>query len=147
MEKIDEWIGKKCSVLLVDWPSRDIPIVLIQSGFTVFSYSPAGYCLASLKANRSEIINSNNNSPDSSFNDGLSFLPLTKPPGKVDLVVLYRPPEEHFSIIRDQVLPLNAEILWLQPPVESMETQKMAIDHGLNFVQGRDIREIARADF
>lgn len=123
--------GEIQSILLVDWPSRDIPLKLVQSGFTVFSYSPDGYHQA--------FVTVTGNS-----NDELVFHPMNKPPVAVDLVMIYRPSEEHASIIRDHVIPLGAKVLWLQPPVESMETGKMAIEQGLTFVQGRDIREIIR---
>ena len=134
------------SILLVDWPSRDIPLSLVKSGFTVFSYSPDGYSQAlvesNLPADQHGIIEPATGT--ATTKDGLVLLRLPEPPTTVDLVMIYRPSEEHESIIRDQVLALGAKVLWLQPPVESIETGKMAIEQGLTFVQGRDIRELTR---
>ncbi len=134
------------SILLVDWPSRDIPLMLLQSGYAVFSYSPDGYSQALMESNLPADPTGIKESVSvtGTTKDGLVFQPLGSPPVAVDLVMIFRPPEEHEAIIRDLVLPLRAKVLWLQSPVESMETGKMAIDQGLTFVQGRDIREICR---
>ena len=103
---------KICSILLVDWPNRDIPLRLVQSGFIVFSYSPDGYnqvlVESKLPADTHGIIEPAVSAGVSK--DGLVFLRMQKPPVAVDLVMIYRPPEEHASIIRDQVLPLGAKI-------------------------------------
>jgi predicted CoA-binding protein len=114
-------------ILLVDWPNREIPRTLVQSGFTVFSYSPNGYSQAFIE-------------PDK--NSSLIFRPIDQPPVQVDRVTIYRPAEEHAKIITDHVLPLGAKTIWLQPPIESAETQKLALELGLSFIQGKDIREI-----
>jgi predicted CoA-binding protein len=147
LDRTNEMIEKKNTILLIDWPGRDVPLKLLQSGFTVFSYSPEGYSLALLETNPSAF------SPDiktlataKSEKDGLVFRPLNGPPESVDLVVIYRPAEEHSDILRTHVIRLGAKMLWLQPPVESVETKKMALELGIRFVQGRDIREISLSD-
>jgi predicted CoA-binding protein len=115
-------------ILLVDWPNREIPRTLIQYGFTVFSYSPNGYSQAFIEPG-----------PE----NNLIFRPTNHPPAHVDIVTIYRPAEEHAKIIAEHVLPLKAKVIWLQPPVESNETKQRAREHGLDFVQGKDIREIS----
>lgn len=74
--------------------------------------------------------------------DKLVFLPMNHPPAVVDLVTIYRPPAEHPAIIREHVIPLSAKSIWLQRPIESLETRKIANELGLGYVQGHDIREI-----
>lgn len=130
MEDLKQISEKIQIVLLVDWPSPDIPRALILAGFTVFSYSPDGYTQALTEMTQS------------GKQPLVRFESLDHPPTNVDLVTIYRPAEEHAAIIRDHVLPLGARTIWLQPPVESAETRKIAQEQGLNFVEGRDIREI-----
>jgi predicted CoA-binding protein len=116
-------------ILLVDWPGPDIPRALVQAGFTVFSYSPDGYSQAIIEKT-------------ATGEDSLIFRPLDHSPGVIDLVSIYRPPEEHATIIRNHVIPLCARVVWLHPPLESSKTKDMAHELGLIFVQGHDIREI-----
>jgi predicted CoA-binding protein len=131
MTDLKSILEKIHTILLVDWPNRDVPRSLAQAGFTVFSYSPGTYSQALIETTL-----------PASMEDGLIFRSIDHAPDAVDLVMIYRPPEEHAAIIRDQVLPLGAKLIWLQPPVESPKTKEIADEHGLNFVQGHDIREI-----
>ncbi len=119
-------------LLLVDWPSLDIPHALLDAGYKVFSFSPEGYAEAVLQRN------------DSQKTTIVQFKPCPTVPEVVDIVVIYRPAEEHEAIIRQQVLPLKAKWVWLQKPVVSPETEKTIGELGLDFVEGYDIREIIK---
>jgi predicted CoA-binding protein len=134
------------TILLVDWPALDIPRTLVQAGFMVYSYSPDGYkqILIEMVKPIDPGLSPVNADEFRTNMDKLVFLPMNHPPAAVDLVTIFRPPEEHVAIIREQVIPLAARTIWLQPPVESGETKKLADELGLKFVQGHDIREIIR---
>jgi predicted CoA-binding protein len=126
LKSIPEKIG---AILLVDWPRPDIPRELVKAGFAVFSYSPDKYSQALIEM-----------AAPGEFN--LIFRPMDHLPDAVDLVSIYRPPEEHADIIRNHVIPSGARVIWLQPPVKSSKTKEMAREHGLVFVEGHDILEI-----
>jgi predicted CoA-binding protein len=75
----------------------------------------------------------------------LVFRKLVGQPDSVDIVNVYRPAEEHAGIVASIVVPLGAKVLWLQPPVTSAEAPDLAKAHGLAFVEGTDIAELARS--
>jgi predicted CoA-binding protein len=130
MTSVLELIPEKIeAILLVDWPSPEIPRTLVNAGFTVFSYSPEKYSQALIEI-----------TAPGEFE--LIFRQMDHSPGAIDLVLIYRPPEEHEAIIKGHVLPLGARVIWLQPPVESSKTMEMAREYGLVFIEGHDIREI-----
>ncbi len=116
------------TILLVDWPNPDVPITLLKSGFQVFSYSPDSYSETLLIAGEEH---------------DLDFRQIDQP-AHVDLVCIYRPPEEHAEIINDHVIPLGATIIWLQPPIESSETEMIAKTMGILYFSGHDIRELSK---
>lgn len=115
------------TILLVDWPGPDVPRSLVSAGFKVFSYSPGSYCSVSLKAGSKNLLFTN--TPDG--------------PGQVDIVNIFRPEEEHPTIITQHVLPLKAKVLWLHPPVTSAKTAALARESGLVFIEGIDIAAMA----
>lgn len=116
------------TILLVDWPSPDVPFALLKAGFKVFSYSPGRYSAAEIDGK-----------------EKIVFRKLDGQPGLVDIVNVYRPEEEHAAIIADHVLPLKAKVLWLQLPVTSAKTRQLARENGLMFVEGGDIADVARS--
>jgi predicted CoA-binding protein len=115
------------TILLVDWPNPEVPRSLIKAGFTVFGYSPDRYSAIELGDDEKLIFRQLDNQPDS-----------------VDIVNVFRPEEEHAGIINGRVLPLKAKVLWLHPPVKSASTAALAAEHGLVFIEGIDIAEVAR---
>jgi len=137
-------IEKASIILLVDWPDRNVPQSLVLSGLTVYSYSPNGYSQVFIEKDHP----GNQDEDSKSFStalvevNNLNFRPVDHPPNAVDIVTIYRPAKEHAEIIAKHVLPLGAKIVWLQPPVESTKTERIAKENGLIFIQGRDIREI-----
>ncbi len=115
------------AILLVDWPSPEVPRSLLKAGFIVFGYSPDRYSAIELDDN-----------------ENLVFRKLDDQPDSVDIVNVFRPEEEHAGIINSRVLPLKAKVLWLHPPVKSASTAALAAEYGLVFVEGIDIAEVAR---
>jgi len=115
------------NILLVDWPGPDVPRSLLGAGFKVFGYSPGNYCSIALKAGGEDLL----------------FTNVPDGPGQVDIVNVFRPEEEHPAIITRHVLPLNAKVLWLHPPVTSAKTAVLARENGLVFVEGIDIAKVA----
>ena len=113
------------TILLVDWPDKDVPLVLLKAGFMVISYSPDKYTLLSYETNYAE--------------DKLVFSDLEGPPGQVEIVNVFRPEEEHEEIINRHGIPLKAKTIWLHPPVTSAKTAKLAEKHKFNFVEEHDI--------
>jgi len=130
-------------ILLVDWPHPGVPRALLKAGFTVFCYSPDHYSTALMVKEYPNDVNQKNIFPPLNKDEGyLVFRELDSAPGSVDVVNVYRPEEEHAEIIAKHVLPLNAKILWLQPPVKSANTKSLAKKHNLIFVEGRSITEM-----
>jgi hypothetical protein len=111
-------------ILLVDWPSADIPCSLVQAGFTVYSYSPDGYkqvLIATAKPVDRGVVHA---AELRTGKDKLVFRPMDHSPESVDLVTIYRPPEEHAVIIRDHVIPLAAKSIWLQSPLNQRKQRR-----------------------
>lgn len=132
------------SVLVIDWPSRDVPASLAFAGFTVFAKGgpgPAGYAAWEIESGE----------PVSR--------PLGHEPGRVDLVYCHRPFGELPGII---VLAgrLGARALWWQtgmtsgggrdpsgcwaPPEESRRARELAAAAGLAYIDGVYIANAAR---
>lgn len=132
-------------ILLIDWPSPEVPRALLKSGFKVFCYSPNGYTRAEIVAEYPEEVNQQDVFPPKNKGEGyLIFYPVPDSPGKVDIVNIYRPGDEHAKIIADHVIPLGAKCIWLQAPVCSAEARLLAEQRQLIFIEGYDIAEIAR---
>ncbi len=119
------------TILLVDWPSPGVPRALVDAGFTVYGYSPNRYSVA-------ELID------DGTGIKKMVFKKLDSHPDSVGIVNVFRPEEELKGIIENHVLPLGAKTLWLHPPVTSAWARNYAAEHGVAFVEGIDIAEIAR---
>lgn len=117
------------TILLVDWPDKNVPLALLKAGFMVISYSPDKYTLLSYETNYAE--------------DKLIFSVLEGPPGQVEIVNIFRPEEEHEEIINRHALPLKAKTVWLHPPMASSKTATLTKKHKLSFVEGHDIADIA----
>jgi len=144
MQDPKEILRKSKKILLVDWPHPGTPRALLRGGFIVFCYSPNGYTKPELVDEYPQDANQKNIFPPKNKDDGyLVFRPLKSAPDSIDIVNVYRPEEEHEKIINNQVLPLKAKYFWLQPPIRSSNTKSLADRHGLIFIEGVDIAEIA----
>jgi predicted CoA-binding protein len=133
------------NVLVIDWPSRDVPASLAFAGFTVFvkgGPGPADYAAWELDGGE----------PVSR--------PLGREPAHVDLVYCHRPLRELPGIIA-LAGRLGARALWWQtglasdgtrdpsgcwvPPQESRQARELAGASGLAYVDGVYIADAARA--
>ena len=133
------------SVLVIDWPSRDVPVSLVFAGFTVFvkgGPGPADYAAWAVDGG----------TPASR--------PLGREPGSVDLVYCHRPFGELPGIIA-LARRLGARALWWQtgltsgggkdpagcwaPPEESRQARELAGAAGLAYVDQVYIADAARA--
>jgi predicted CoA-binding protein len=92
-----ELLASATSILLIDWPSRDVPDTLARHGFRVVSAD----------------------GPDDEYNayemtDGeVRLRPVEGPPASVDIVYSHRPLDELRQIV-EQARSLNARAVWLQ---------------------------------
>jgi len=129
-------------ILLIDWPNPGVPRKLLNTGFTVFCYSPGLYSVAELVTEYPSELNQKNIFPGNKDEGYLIFRPLEGPPDSVNIVNVYRPEDEHPDIITKHVLPLHAKVLWLQSAT-SEKTRSLAEENGLVFIEGYDIAEVA----
>jgi predicted CoA-binding protein len=127
-------------ILLVDWPNRRVPRTLVEAGFTVFCASPGRYSVVEVVLEPPEGVASIEVFPPENGEHGhLIFRRLDHGPSSVDIVNVYRPEKEHGEIVANQVVPLGAKVLWLQPSVGSGAARQLAFDYGLDLVEGIDI--------
>lgn len=93
-----ELLAAAISILLIDWPDRDVPDTLARHGFRVIAADGPR---------------------DDEYNayelaDGeVRVRPLDAPPEMVDIVYAYRPLHELERVV-DQARALNARAVWLQ---------------------------------
>jgi predicted CoA-binding protein len=127
-------------ILLVDWANRGVPRTLVEAGFTVFCASPGRYSVVEVVPEPPEGIDSGDVFPAQEGENGyLVFRRLDDRPSIVDIVNVYRPEKEHAGIVATHVVQLGAKVLWLQPSVGSGAARQLAVDHGLDLVEGIDI--------
>src|SRR5215470_7983507 len=133
------------SVLLIDWPSRDVPVSLAYAGFTVFvKGGPGPTDYAAWQLDGGEPVSR----------------PLGREPDRVDLVYCHRPFGELPGIVA-LAGRLGARALWWQtgltsgggqdaagcwaPPEESRQARELAAAAGLAYVDDVYIADAARA--
>lgn len=131
-------------VLVIDWPSRDVPAALAFAGHTVFvkgGPGPADYTVWEL--DRGEPV----------------ARPLGRAPDQVDLLYCHRPFDELPAIIA-QAQRLGARALWWQtgldssgardpagswaPPGQSRQARELAAAAGLSYIDDVYIADAAR---
>lgn len=101
MSDIAQLLREAETVLLVDWPSREVPDTLAHSGYTVFSEdAPDEY-------NAYEVVG-----------DEVQVRPVGQPPQRADLVYSHRPIDE-LAEIAEQAASLGATTVWLQSGLDS----------------------------
>jgi CoA binding protein len=130
-------------VLLVDWPTPELPRILLKSGFKVFCYSPNGYTRAEIVAEYPHDVNQKNIFPPKDKGGFLVFRQLAAPPPAIDIANVYRPEQEHAGIVTNVLLALGTKCVWLQPPVTSAKTRDLAEKNKLTFIEGHDIAKVA----
>ncbi|HEX6540066.1 MAG TPA: CoA-binding protein [Candidatus Dormibacteraeota bacterium] len=130
------------SVLLVDWPSQDVPRALLGAGFAVLSANlEAGTASAydvldpdapAAPARGLEII-----APDRDGDAPLVIRRLPAMPSRVGVVALFRPEAEHTEITR-RAINLRATAIWVQRGRLSGEARRLADRAGIAVID--DVR-------
>jgi predicted CoA-binding protein len=96
MTDVAKLLASMKSVLLIDWPSREVPDTLARSGFTVVSNDgPDEYNAYEVEGN------------------GMRVRDLGQLPKRADLVYTHRPIDELPEIV-DTAKALGAKAVWLQ---------------------------------
>jgi predicted CoA-binding protein len=145
MSDIHQILKSARSILLVDWADRSVPRTLVMAGFTVFTASPGRYSIVEVVAETPDGVDSCDIFPPKEDENGyLVFRRLESGPAAVDIVNVFRPEAEHAGIVANQVLPLGARVLWLQPSIASDSARALASEHGFTLVEGIDIAVAAR---
>lgn len=133
------------SILLVDWPDTLLPRALLDYRFSVFGFSPKGFTRALLADEPPEDLEQCAVFPPTDKQRGfLIFRRIETAPLHVDLVHVFRPPEELETIITTVVAQLGAETIWLQPPITSVAARQLAERKNVAFVEGVDIIDAIR---
>ncbi len=108
-------------VLLVDWPSPDVPRALVDAGCTVLSANLARGTASSYGVEHRD------------GEEKLVITPLDVLPRHVDVVSLFRPPEEH-AVITRRAVELGAHAVWVQRGRLSDDARRIAEDAGVTVV-------------
>jgi hypothetical protein len=144
MAKGDQILQSAGSVLLVDWPSRDVPETLVRAGYQVFvkgGPGPADYTAQELRG------------------EEVLARPVGRPPEHADLVYSCRPIEELPDVIAI-ARQVGATAVWHQSGrdstgapdprgcsmtwVESQEARAIVESVGLTYVEGPYIADTVR---
>ena len=131
-------------MLIVDWPSQDVPRELIAAGFDVFSAN-----LAAGTASRYSI--GERSAPQDT--DGVEVLPpqrdgdppliisrLDAIPDHVDVVALYRPAEEHARIAQ-RAVDLGARMVWVQLGALADDARRIAASAYIAVIENTSIED------
>ena len=139
-----ELLRQAKTILLIDWPSRDVPDTLAQLDLTVISDAGRG---------RGYIAH---------VMDGetVALRKIDKLPARFDIVYAHRPIDELPSIIK-RALELKSSTIWLQSgrdstgardpkgcwltPADSQKARKLVESAGLIYVEDAYIADAARA--
>jgi predicted CoA-binding protein len=140
----DQILRSADSVLLVDWPSRDVPETLVRAGYQVFvkgGPGPDDYTAQELRGG--EVL----------------ARPVGRPPEHADLVYSYRPTGELPDVVAI-ALQVGATAVWHQsgrdsagaddprgfwlPRAEVQEARAIVESAGLTYVDGRYIADAVR---
>lgn len=131
------------TVLLIDWPSRDVPDTLARGGFTVVSNDgPEEYNAYEVEAG------------------DVRLRQVGRPPERADLVYTHRPIDELPEIV-DTAKSVGAKAVWIQsgrdntgakdphgcwlPREESARARKVVERAGLDYVETPYIGDAVRA--
>jgi len=144
MTSYRDLLSTSTSVLLVDWPGRDVPDTLARHGFSVISHDGPG----ATEYNAYRVIEGD-----------VQVRPTDGPPDRVDIVYSHRPIDE-LAVIVDRALSLNARAIWVQsgvaqngvkdprgcwrPPDESARARQMVENAELLYVESPYIADAVR---
>jgi hypothetical protein len=140
---------RRSTVLLVDWPSQQVPRTLAASGFAVLSANfvagtASSYSLGVPGETPAERHDTELLAPDHPGDAPLLISRLDAMPEHVDAVALYRPPEEHAAITQRAVA-LGATVLWVQRGSLSDDARQIAAVAGVSIVEDLSLTDALRA--
>ena len=117
-------------VLVVDWPSRDVPDTLARAGYDVVVHGgPASDDYSTYVVDDGEVVEQRTGTP----------------PERADLVYSYRPVNELPDIV-EQAQQLGAHAVWVQlRAAESPPARAIVETAGLAFVDGPYLPDAVRA--
>jgi predicted CoA-binding protein len=109
MANYRDLLSTSTSILLIDWPNRDVPDTLARHGFSVTSHDGPG---------------PNEYNAYQMANGVVQVRAVGTPPQQVDIVYSHRPLDELPGII-EQARALNARAVWL---TSGSEQAKLAVE-------------------
>ena len=124
-----EILHRARSILLIDWPSREVPDTLARVGLEVVSADgPETYDAYELHGG------------------GIRVRRVDGPPERVDLVYAFRPTDELPEIV-EQARALGAGAVWLEgvAPDDAGRAREIVESAGMAFVTSPPIAEAARS--
>jgi predicted CoA-binding protein len=126
----DELLGSARTVLVVDWPTADVPATLARAGLQVFVRGGPG---------------PNQYTAHELAGTDVVVRQVGHPPDQADLVYFYRPVDELPEIV-ELARSLGARAVWLTPQTAEEDEWARGIveSAGLDYVGGLDIVEHAR---
>ena len=118
------------TILVVDWPSRDVPDTLVRAGYdVVVRGGPAPDHYSTYVVDDGEVLEQRTG----------------RPPERADLVYSYRPVDELPQIV-EHAQRLGAHAVWVQlSPEESPRARVIVETAGLSFVDGPYLPDAVRA--
>jgi predicted CoA-binding protein len=132
MTDVSQLLAETTTVVLVDWPSREVPDTLARRGFTVIANEgPETYTAYEAHA------------------DAVRTRPVDGLPQSAELVYAYRPVDELPDIIQTAAA-VGATTVWLHPagdlaPAEAARARELVEQADLVFVAEPSILDAARA--
>ena len=112
------------TILLVDFPGAAYPTGLVRAGYTVVGHEPDGYKQYTV------------------VGDELVTTAIDAPPQGIDIVNLFRPPEEQAELV-EIAIKLRARSVWiLAPEPPSPVARELAEASGLPFITGVNLAEL-----
>lgn len=130
----------RMTVLLVDWPSQDVPRALLAEGFEVVSANFAAgtasaYSLAGADGEASSPDGQGETpAPDREGDAALLIRRLEATPQRVDVLAVFRPQDEHARAVRN-AMDLGVRVVWVQRGTLSDEAREMAAGAGIAVIE------------
>ena len=144
MRELARILEDATTIELVDWPHQDVPATLHRAGYSVVGHEPDGY-------KHYEIVEGVPVDPGEGrsfpLEDGTFLLgrPLDVMPEVVDIVCVFRPPEEQHDLLR-QAIEAGIRVFWIHPGVETAPDLAALVEEaGMTFVDGVSIVDAVRA--
>ncbi len=143
MTELQSLLEDATTIELVDWPHQEVPAALFRAGYNVLGHEPDGYKIY-------EIVHQSPVDPGEGrtfpLADGALLIsrPLDVMPETVDIVSVFRPPEEQADLLR-QAIEAGARAFWIHPGVETAPDLAALVEAaGMLFVDAVSIDDAVR---